>query len=130
MVFRGAVVPTLSYDEVVYRAYSRAVDQRGRVKDQDFKLRDSEFSLSVALTPEKVMGALKCKGYVALSVGKIRDIGRGGKDCLEVIIKTRCDNQEEDSDLWQIVGIPCKEEIRISLSMELARIAETPSPRT
>lgn len=72
------------------------------------------------------MGTLNCRGYVPLSVAKLRNVGKAGSDCLQVILKTACDNREEDAELWQIIGIPSGEAARISLSMALAEIAEQP----
>ncbi len=72
---------------------------------------------------------LDCKGYVPISVAKIRNIGLPGKNCLDVIPKMTSQASEEDADLWQIIGIPAGLAARISLSIELAEIAEWPTRR-
>lgn len=56
----------------------------------------AETTLSVALTPEKAIGDLDCKGYAELLAG---DIDR--------IYGLRIDSKEcDDADLYEIAGIP------------------------
>jgi hypothetical protein len=61
-------------ETVVYRAYSRKLDEDGRVQFQDFIQRDNEDTLSVALTPEGALDELDVRGYVALTIADVRAI--------------------------------------------------------
>jgi len=86
----------------LYRALTsgKCIDGE-KVTDKAFRLRPAnaqfgaETTLSVALTPEKAMGDLDCKGYVELLAGDIERIG------LTVLLK-KC----ADPDLFEIAGIP------------------------
>jgi hypothetical protein len=72
------------------------------VTDKAFRLRPAnaefpaETTLSVALTPEKAMGSLDCKGYAELLAGEIEQIPG-----LEIHQK-----DGDDPDLYEIAGIP------------------------
>jgi hypothetical protein len=68
---------TLADDVVVYRAYSRKLDEDGRVQFHDFVQRDNEETLSVALTPAEALDELDVRGYVPITVGDIRAVHEG-----------------------------------------------------
>jgi hypothetical protein len=70
-------IPTLTDDTVVYRAYSRKLDEDGRVQSQDFIQRDNESTLSIALTPEEALDELDARGYVPIRIGNIRAVHDG-----------------------------------------------------
>ena len=73
--------------------------------------------LSVALTPEKAMGELSCRGYVALRAGSIAEIG------LTLVRKAA----EEDPGYWEIVGIPIGDfDAEQDFAIALAKAAEEP----
>ena len=109
---------------VVYRAYSRKLDDDGHVQDKDFLLRDNELSLSIALTGEKAMDELDVRGYVPLLVGELRQIG----------LDVRPKEGQTDTDLLEIVNIPPND--RLAFSITLAALSarsgmpiETPEHR-
>lgn len=109
---------------LVYRAYSRKLDEDGHVQDKDFLLRDNEPTLSVALTGEKAVDELDVRGYAPLVIREIRKIG----------LDTRPKEGQADSDLLEIVNIPFDD--RIPYSITLAAISaqsgkpvETPNHR-
>jgi hypothetical protein len=62
---------------ITYRAYSRKLDEDGRVQFKDFVQRSNEDTLSVALTPEDALDELDVRGYVPITVGDIRAIQQG-----------------------------------------------------
>jgi hypothetical protein len=57
---------TLTDDDVVYRAYSRKLDEDGRVQFHDFVQRDNE-----------ALAELDVRGYVPITVGDIRAVHEG-----------------------------------------------------
>jgi hypothetical protein len=83
----------------VYRAFSRKLDEDGRVQYRDFVLRENELGLSVALTGEKALDELDVRGYVPLRVGDIRKLG------LDVVRKAN----QPDPELLEIINI-CRED--------------------
>lgn len=82
-------------NDFVYRAYSRKLDEDGRVQHRDFLLRVNEKNLSVALVGEKSLDELDVRGYVPLRIGLITDLG------LSIIPKEDMD----DPDFLEIAGI-------------------------
>ena len=80
---------------VVYRAYSRPLDEDGYVQDRDFLLRPHEETLSVALSGEKALGDLDARGFAPINIGDIRKLG------LDVSAKEGAG----DPDLMEITGI-------------------------
>jgi hypothetical protein len=88
----------------LYRALTSGKCLDGdRVTDKAFRLRpanadfSAETTLSVALTPEKAIGDLDCKGYTEILAGEIERI-----DGLRIQPK----KESDDLDLYEIAGIP------------------------
>lgn len=87
----------------LYRALlSGKCIEEGRVTDKAFRLRPAnadfpaETTLSVALTAEKAMGDLDCRGYTEIVVGDVERITGLG-------IQPK---PGDDSDLFELTGIP------------------------
>lgn len=72
---------SITDETIVYRAYSRKLDEDGCVQAVDFEQRDNEETLSIALTPETALDELDARGYVAMRVGDIRAINDGEYRC-------------------------------------------------
>jgi hypothetical protein len=66
--------PTLTDDTIAYRAYSRALDEDGRVQSKDFLQRPTEDTLSIALTQEDALDELCVRGCVPITIGDIRAV--------------------------------------------------------
>lgn len=91
---------SITDDTVVYRAYSRKLDEDGRVQAVDFQQRDNEETLSIALTPDKALDDLDVRGYVPMRVGDIRAVHHGDDRC-GVIHKPA----DLDPDYLEVTGI-------------------------
>jgi hypothetical protein len=111
----------LDPETTLYRALTSGKCIQGeRVTDAAFRLRPAnaefpeETTLSVALTPEKAMGDLDCKGYTNILVGEVERI-----EGLKIQQK-----ESGDSDLYEIAGIPLNNlTAQTDYAIALARIS-------
>ena len=111
----------LNPETKLYRALTSGKCINGdSVTDKAFRLRPkndrfpAETSLSVALSPDKAMNDLDCKGYTELTFGDIERI-----EGLRVQPK-----EGEDVELYEISGIPSDDfGAQTDYALALARIA-------
>jgi hypothetical protein len=81
----------------------RALTKERIPTDKSFRLRPNEPTLSIALTEEKAIGTLQCKGIAKMSLTLIRAI------CglaVQVKIEGQLDPANPDRDFLEILGLP------------------------
>jgi hypothetical protein len=85
--------------EFVYRALLKEKSPT----DVSFRLRPNEPTMSIARTPEKAMGTLRCKGWAKMHTQEILDLHG-----LTIDVKTEGQENPErpDTDLLEISGVP------------------------
>jgi hypothetical protein len=101
----------LNPHEVLGEFVYRALLKEKIPTDVSFRLRPSEPTMSIARTPEKAMGTLKCKAVAKMSTQEILAIPG-----LTIGVKTEGQENPEhpDQDLLEICGIPLYEDPEVS----------------
>lgn len=93
------VDPQSPHVEFVYRALTKEKSPT----EKSFRLRPNEPTMSIALTPEKAMGTLDCKGWAKMSTEAILAIP-GLR--IRIKIEDQPDPEHPDPDLLEITGVP------------------------